>query len=497
VGDLDGDGRSDALFVNVIDNAMTVHALRGDDGHVLWSRVDPADDGYAYPAAVGAGGDPGVIMAKYRTWSVLSQSVTTLQVVALSGTGQVVWESTRTGICAGALALVAGGGRCQGLPYLAGFLHANPSPATDVLVGLRDVTYTMICPVFACYVTFVDTVTGQIVRGTDGSAGAQATTVGFPNHSVSALPGPDVNGDGLDDFVLEEGNPFGISGSRVAAYDGSDGDSLWETTDLAAGGFAVLDGGRVTGSPGHDLVVSSRGFVDTELNPLAHLLRATDGGVVWSKAVGLPNRLGDLDGDGKDEIGFATFEATPCTVENCPPDDQSYVGVRFEAINDAGSDVYSVSYRATGSMQHRTVYVTAGGDVEPDGVPDATYRITGGSSVLDGGVVSGRTGEKLWSGDPGYPVAAPVDGSGDDLVSATGGFGSPSVYTAQDGLTGAAIWLQSLGPTFTRPGVTQAADLDGDGRADVIVSLDVGTFDWVQPKAWVLRGTDGTVLWTI
>lgn len=130
---------------------------------------------------------------------------------------------------------------------------------------------------------------------------------------------------------------------------------------------------------------------------------------------------------------------------------------------------------------------------------------------MDERVIDGATGATLRTGPVGgLPVGGSVDGDGDDVADITP-FGDGAYdLTVVDGLTGTALWRARLRPRAAEAlnFDVQGADVDGDGRGDVIVDVDgeaaqtrtdvrsstVGGIPR-NSDSTVLSATDGRVRW--
>jgi len=192
--------------------------------------------------------------------------------------------------------------------------------------------------------------------------------------------------------------------------------------------------------------------------------------------------VADLDGDGlPDTISAAGPGGTPQVRVNRGSDNQEFVNFFAYDASFAGG-----------------VYVAAG-DVNGDGVADV---ITGAGTGSTGGhvkVFSGRDGGELSSFlaySPGFTggvrvAAGDVNGDGHaDIITGTGeGTGSQvKVFSGADGSVLRSFF--AFTPTYTGGVYVGAGDLDGDGRADIIVGAG-GTAG--GPHVKVFDGKTGLV----
>jgi outer membrane protein assembly factor BamB len=222
------------------------------------------------------------------------------------------------------------------------------------------------------------------------------------------------------------------------------------------------------------------------------LLDGHTGEVAWHKQADAPRPLGDLDGDGRPELGTQSITKFFSTMW----------GVRYQAFDGEGHPLYTRTYGLNlppGDVFAAMFVVPDVGPADADAATDAGHVVLmldldQGKLFRNRALVSGRTGRRLWKGTLGNALGASVDGHGTDLALLTGSRSGIRVE-AQDGATGHPIWRSSVSAPRGAESVTYGADLTGDGRAEVIVNAtflgDSGAF-----RTFVLSGRDGAVLWS-
>lgn len=490
-GDLDGDGYQDVL-ARTVRTAMyddytapgdyyynfTLEALRGSDGSTLWKRNYDKVDGwtFALSARVGQRARHGVLV-----YSV-NERVRGIEITALDGTGKKLWTSKVN----------------QNATSVAQ-LDALPGDATDVLVGVENQARG---PVDA------ERLVGHVaeahaIDGRDGVIAVHAereTRIGRP---LEVLAAPDLDGDGLDDYVfVDEWDKWdgAVSSSgpgTVVARRGTDGTRLWESATITTAGDPNLyPVGDLTGDGIADVAVASQieSYELDSRNLLLHMFDGATGDGLWSGNGWYAMNGKDIDKDGLHDVVIALpFREGPD------------VGMRVEARNGKGEVIYSreriLENKDNDTYDYIYVALYAPGDLNGDRHPDLLIAQYADNMYGD------YTYEKfVFDGKTGDPRNIPlgVTPAWDRLSPGRSGLVK---YTRMDdySISVGAPWSRGRTPRFTAIVRTTSLGYFGlfstagryapTGCGNLLVSIEA--YDYLGgPSAAVMFDTGtGRVLW--
>jgi hypothetical protein len=297
----------------------------------------------------------------------------------------------------------------------------------------------------------------------------------------------DVDGDGADDVIV--GAPLGTPPEGSAhVVSGRTGAYLWSWTGDAPGdrfGYAVCGAGDVDADGVPDLAVGApladgggtfAGRVRVFSGADGAVLHTFDG-AAWDQLGFSLGAVGDLDGDGRDDLAVGAPLADGTAFNS---------GSAYVFSGASGAALYVLHGAAAGDRLGSVV--RGAGDVNADGTPDLVVGIPAADvAAIDSGAVEVRSGvdgalllavsgtkagEFLEVGAGAGDVDR--DGYADVLVGSPAADGTgPESGLARlvSGRTG--LELRTFSGRATRDwfgaAVAAAGDTDGDGRPDLVI----------------------------
>ena len=291
---------------------------------------------------------------------------------------------------------------------------------------------------------------------------------------------------------------------------------LWNESHEGANWVYACPAGDFDGDEKDDVLVFTRKYDDTTGTETATVIakRGYDGEHLWAESVSgtessiSADPVGDLDGDGKEDVLVLMSEynaTTNTTIEKVIAkngDDGMHLweeSISCEVRNDCEIDAFSA------------------GDLDGDGKEDVFVEMsTSGfdedisASTTTATVIAkrGYDGMHLWNESVNgtgwiiYISASPagdLDGDGKEDVLVNAANTTTATVIAKRGYDGMHLWGESMNRTggvmpfisSTSISASPAGDLDGDGKEDVLVKAANTTTKTVIAK----RGDDGTHLW--
>ena len=504
VGDFDGDGRLDILVLDLDGPAVQTLLGRGDGTFTAGPRTVVAGINAVFtrPAVADFTGDgrPDVVLHdpfnrrlvflqnQGGTLAVVEQPALaglaagrtkSVAVADLNGDGKpdlVVGidefgKPARVAVC---LQSAAGGY----LPPVEYAVQAGPGGVASpfpTLVRVADVTGDGKADVVVGNASAAAVLTG------DGAGGLTARPAfrldGFSGSADAGFDLADLNGDGRADLVWQQGTTLMVSGGQA---DGSfTAAARLVATNSADGQILLTD---VTGDGATDLVVPARGvngvrvYRGTGAGAVAGPQQYDTGGDAGRVAVADVNRDGFADlivSDTNPAVltnNVRVFTRRPDGTYGTPALLTGAPGLPVAAVADlTGDGVLDLVGGETGVGANRRLVVLAG---RPDGTfqPGQRVRVTAGGTVQD----------LALAGPVGDVAVADLNGDGRPDLAVSVRDGNPSA--ADPALrAGSVVVLLNRGdgtfappsprrPVGTVPGALVAADLTGDGRIDLAVA---------------------------
>ncbi len=344
----------------------------------------------------------------------------------------------------------------------------------------------------------------------------------------------DVNGDGFGDFAgaapqwdgdaQDMGRVVVFYGSATGPGEGPDWTASGRVED-ALFGTSVAGAGDVNGDGYDDLIVGAQGD-DPGSGPVggAFLYLGSAAGLqstpAWTGAGGADldrfgasvAGVGDLDGDGLDDVAVGAFRFTDVQVRQ----GRAFV---FRGQGGGLEEEASWTFEGTDPGENLGATVAGAGDVNDDGFDDLLVAAPGysddwyansGRVHLFHGSASGPGADPDWTVAPewaqasfGYSMAAVGDVNGDGYDDVVIGSAPEDIFDrtgdrvflyfgAANGLARDEAW-SGLYSDYPHHHIAVAApgDVDGDGRPDLLVGREVLYLDQHGDAFLYSGGADG------
>ena len=274
---------------------------------------------------------------------------------------------------------------------IAGVGDINLDGSADILVGVRDLYGNRTGHAF-------------VFSGADGSILYSFSGEGAKDaFGAGVISANDFNSDGVNDFLIVAplNDAAGVDFGRVYLFSGSDGALLQTLDGHSAEGFGsgIAAGSDLNGDGLPEIVVGASTNSDALLKAgKVYVYSGSDYSILYTlnggdSALGLGGSLaftGDLDGDGISDLAVGTPGHTALFGSAY----RTVGGVQIHSGAD-GTFIHSINAPAdTAYINSGFGAVSAGGDVDGDGVPDFAV----GAPILDVGSGTYSGGVFLYSG---------------------------------------------------------------------------------------------------
>lgn len=317
---------------------------------------------------------------------------------------------------------------------------------------------------------------------------------------------PDLNSDGIHDIIL--GTVWGDR--KVYAISGATGDSLWVfDTHIYGGGGWVYEVSYIDDLDGDGLceILASTGDDGQGTGPKrVFMLSGVDGTILWEAALGYAvfgvRAIGDVNNDGYPDIAAGTGDSYQSsfwlyvlsgvdgsTIWQLNLDDAVWTALspgdlNGDSIPDVVAGLMNGKVEAFDGTNGSALWVYYAGGIVTDinVLPDVNGNgcqelLPSGAAISSFVAIDACSGNQIWvtlSQESVFSLIATGDIDGDSVEDVIGGTGFNSNYIdLLSGATGEIIWSRPS-PSGAVECVYPIGDIDGNGRADVLVGTREG-----------------------